>query len=782
MKGPGPRGGRRLLLWCLCAGFGLLGAFWYAGSRRAPTVVDGARAGTRTASGEDRRDLGGHQGEPSAASDRRLAGPEQYEGVLVDEHGAPFPGQQLVVVTMSSGDPGQWAGEEPSAWERHLLRTDTLGVFRFEAPTSRGLTAGLVFEGVSPWWRIQPRAFRLEDLGSGRAESRRFVRSPLPRREVSVRLVDSDSGEPVAGYPVLLCGWDPVFSDSEAEFLQRFWHEGFEEVEQAWVDEYLLTDDAGRAVSLEGYPSGEVALEFPREPQLRRVFVDHDAAGEEVVIEVAVDVGALLYLDLPGAEEGPGRELCATVALDPEGMLRAAGMTMPGPGALDCGKRVVGWEVLTGPYRVWLPRAVVQEPIGSLVVMSADGRRFGYSSLPRVETSSWQPLVVTLQERASLNLEVRSTGEGGWGVAVLAPRGPDSGGMLFERALTLDGPGAVCNLRFEGVPAGPYQLSATVGICQYRGDLVVTAGGELYREIVLESRAGPECELRGTVRTTSGAVPNADQGVAWAASRIWLESLDRPDNFRARVVWGLDSGAFEFTGVPSGTYRLSLLWELGCMPTIPESTIVSLPDSRSIAIVIEDRGPTTAYDLLVETGSGDPLPEGTRITLWWESGSLGMIRDGVSPSVQRVDHDGVEYRFHATTGSCPEGGEVAWWVTAPGYVPSRGKTSDFTSPVGGRRLGRAKLRPGWGAKITVRDVDGEPLADVVLLLDGQPQVPTDREGVVFAATVATPKWISVAGDAWALGHSRDGWGFVDEASGRFATWVGLLSVTLVRAR
>lgn len=281
-----------------------------------------------------------------------------------------------------------------------------------------------------------------------------------------------------------------------------------------------------------------------------------------------------------------------------------------------------------------------------------------------------------------------------------------------------------------GVVPGVYRVSVDAeGYLPHFARLELGSEEPAAAEIVLERVE--RGDLRGVVldfATPPGRTVRASlypRGFAGDTRSVELEVAEDGS--------GGTQGVFAFEDVPVADYRLAIE---GLSPGAiePESLLVRPPRS-DIEFRSRDLGPAADFGLLVRDSSS-----GARVdahACWFET------ERGEWLSSSWDAEDGA-----LTLQAWPERLEFTWIVVARGYRPARGASSEFTERTRRGRFARVTLMPGWGTRIRAQGPVG-PIADAIILLDGQEAARTGIDGVAWIASTVPPESIEVRREGFA---------------------------------
>lgn len=591
--------------------------------------------------------------------------------------------------------------------------------------------------------RLEPCELRLRELGHTPAQAPKLVLVERARAVLSGRAVDEVTGAPLAQLALHVTSWSGM-GRRRGRQPDKVCH-----FDPMW----MVTDEEGRFHATREYPVGNLLLVLPHGEVANAVL---DRAGTPV--EVRFRVGPRLLLDFRPPSGRATTDFVAGLCRDPSeaGMMEefvdpVSPWTPQGwdPAGDDASAIVAG-----PPPWTRLSQDAIEHPLPAfLVLLSRDGAAKGFARLDEFERYAHEPLFVEVTELAALVGSVRHEGGGGrqCKLALYRPEDPEDAPSGRRWLISPE------TFRFQGLAPGSYRLEFETD----RGPtttLTVDIPTSAPLELVLpDTPSAPSYTLEGRIRTESGQPLDGLMGRA----RVAFVSGDAQGS--GRVNWKGGEGSFQFKNLQEGRYRFAPRFAQGGFPIEPESSDFEIPGS--VEWIVRDGGEHQFIQLTV-TAPGEFEVEGLselypRLSFYREPGSSW-------PSGQPM-----------CFGPYPAGAFTQLVVRGDGLRTRIVTAADFTVE-GEVWRATVAMEAGWSAQFWLTE-DNEPVAGVVLALDGVPLPASDASGEVKAELDAKPTRLSIVTPGWELleHHSSEAWGTLFP-TGEFTLGNGGLDVFLRR--
>ena len=521
--------------------------------------------------------------------------------------------------------------------------------------------------------------------------------------------------------------------------------------------EVIWTDAEGRFESERSYAADDYILGYIDHPEYDKVTFDSGGSAsmrrsigvslrwdpEQAPLELETSLGPTYRLAITAAFPWESSPLQGSL----QSMHPAMWESRPGNGAERAPVRSAPLTGHDGPWlRFWcLYRSLRTDRPWLLRVETADGLWAGETTVPASEQGVSEPVALTLEPRARLELALLSVGPLRSPVVTLEAVSDGTRRAMFASGETLRGNGMnESGFELSALPAGDYDLFLRSEGAEHVQATVSLVAGEVTRRELEVVGGVAIAHISGELRSQSGQY----------REQMILRLEGAGSSFTQRPQWAEHDGQwvapFEFVNLSAAEYNLRLSSERSNYRWNPYPLTVS-PPTEGLILTCRDDEAVSEVEIRVTRAGTDEGPCVDELIVegcphpWTSMGSSG----------------GEDVPARSFYKNVPLDAAVNWFAWAEGCAPQWGDESALVSE-GDVRVIDVALEPGWGGRLWATSTSpAAPLAGVEVLLDGQSAGVTDEQGKLILVRPTAPARIDLVLE----GHHFEG-GDYDAESGK----------------
>lgn len=301
---------------------------------------------------------------------------------------------------------------------------------------------------------------------------------------------------------------------------------------------------------------------------------------------------------------------------------------------------------------------------------------------------------------------------------------------------------------FGPLEPGEYTLFAGArGQKSFRRTVRVRGGETFQLPVELRWDGGATARIRGRIVSETGHFHGPLKVKAWEDSYVIPDS-----HLVSDVVWKQDgeqwTGSFLIENVAQKSYRLTVHAEDGL------SNPIRLPE------ILPKEGRTAIPGEVIEIELTDGEPDHDLVVTAKDAVTGAPVQkfEAYAVNVETLRQDTRSGRTHegsATIHGLLDARRYSLYVVAKGYRA----THVSATVLDGKTALDVTMRPGWFRPLAIRDEEGQPIAGVEILCDGEGSFLSDAMGLAWCNLDEAPDRMTVQHPEWTVTETN----FLDEA-------------------